>query len=72
MQRGTATPELQLAAQALPRTLLSLNVANNALATLDGLQCPNLVWLDASSNQLKVLWAAAHACSHSSKGGGGY
>ena len=40
--------------QVLPKTLLHLNLSGNSLMTLTGLELPNLVWLDASSNQLQV------------------
>ena len=44
----------QMLWQVLPKTLLHLNLSGNSLTTLSGLELPNLVWLDASSNQLQV------------------
>ena len=42
----------------LPNTLLHLNLSGNALTSLAGLELPNLVWLDASNNQLQVCQLA--------------
>ncbi|KAK9810948.1 hypothetical protein WJX73_000380 [Symbiochloris irregularis] len=41
--------------KSLPKSLLFLNLAGNELASLRDLQLPNLLWLDASHNQLEEL-----------------
>ena len=53
--------------QALPKTLLHLNLSGNALTSFIGLELPNLVCLDASSNQLQV--GLLLSCSHSQQQG---
>jgi Leucine-rich repeat (LRR) protein len=54
-----------LSSQALPRTLLHLDISHNAVQSLDGLGAlTSLQWLDASGNRIQVLTGGPASCSH--------
>jgi Leucine-rich repeat (LRR) protein len=51
--------------QALPRTLLHLDISRNTVRSLDGLGAlTSLQWLDASGNRIQVLTGGPAPCSH--------
>ena len=55
----------QVHLQALPRTLLHLDISRNAVRCLDGLGAlTSLQWLNASGNCIQVLTGVPASCSH--------